>query len=85
MEANMNTKIKLGGLWVNKSKDGKEYMSGNFGTAKIMLFRNNYKTESNHPDWLLYVVENDKLNKQETGPEKVGKLNLSDTEDDIPF
>jgi hypothetical protein len=35
--------IKLSGLWKNKTKDGKTYLSGNLGTAKMLVLPNDFK------------------------------------------
>ncbi len=50
---------ELGGIWVKESKsDGKEYMTGdvtiNGQKTSLIIFRNNYKEQANHPDWRIY-------------------------------
>lgn len=48
--------IEISGLWLNESKDGKtKYLVGYMGSAKILIFKNNYKKEDKHPDWIMYV------------------------------
>lgn len=52
--------IKVTGLWKNVDKNGKAYLSGYFGSAKILIFPNEYKKEEKHPDYILNIVENKK-------------------------
>lgn len=49
--------VKLGGLWRNQTKDGKTYLSGNFGGAKVLIFPNGFKTEDNQPDYTLSITQ----------------------------
>ena len=46
---------KLGALWINTSKAGLEYYSGNITwkgeKIKIVVFSNTKKKEENHPDY----------------------------------
>lgn len=59
--------IEISGLWLNKSKSGVSYMVGYMGGAKILIFKNEYKTSDDHPDYRLMVVakEYDKDSKVE--------------------
>jgi hypothetical protein len=48
----------LGGLWLNKSKAGKTYMSGRLGTGgKVMVFKNPHKRKDSDPDYYLMLGE----------------------------
>lgn len=48
---------KLTGLWKNQTKDGKPYLSGSLGLAKLMIFPNDHKREGEKgPDYLAYLV-----------------------------
>jgi len=49
--------IKIGALWLQTSKDGKKFMTGNFGDAKLVVMKNDYKTTDNHPDYIVYIAE----------------------------
>ena len=67
--------IRLGGLWLNTDKNGQQYMSGSFGTARLLMFRNSHKSGENDPDYVLYVA-----------PGKKREQPAEDTADDsIPF
>ena len=69
--------VELGGLWVNESKDGDKYISGYLGNAKLLIFKNKFKEEDNHPDYKMYVVAKDKKREAEQ---------KSTTDDsDLPF
>ena len=54
----MAERIKLGGLWQNKSKDGTDYLSGKLSpTVKILIFKNNYKQPGdNSPTHIMYLA-----------------------------
>ena len=47
----MNKDDKLGGLWVNKEKG---YMSGTINGERVIIFKNGYKSEEKHPDYIVY-------------------------------
>ena len=56
--------VKLGGLWLNTSPKGEKFFSGNFGNARIVIFKNGFKTEgSKDPDYYLYIDEQLKKEK----------------------
>lgn len=49
--------IEIGALWVNTTPDGRSYMSGKLGQARLLMFANDRKTEgSKQPDYRLYVA-----------------------------
>ena len=50
------SKVRVCGLWANE-KDGKTYLSGSIGNAKLLVFPNGYKDKDNQPDYILYVAE----------------------------
>ena len=54
----MAERIKLGGLWQNKSKDGVDYLTGKLSpTVKILIFKNNYKQAGdNQPTHVMYLA-----------------------------
>jgi len=49
-------KIKLTGLWRNTSAGGTDYLSGNLGSARILIFDNRYKETDKHPDMVMYLA-----------------------------
>ena len=50
--------VSLGGLWKNKSKEGKAFLSGNIGKARLMVFPNSFKKDgSREPDYVVYVAQ----------------------------
>lgn len=55
MEEKQQPMIKLSGLWLNE-KNGQKYFSGNLGDAKVLIFKNKYKTDEKHPDFNLYLA-----------------------------
>lgn len=49
--------IKLGGLWANKDKNGKTFLTGKLSpTVKIVIFQNQYRESENHPTHILYLA-----------------------------
>lgn len=47
---------KLSGLWKNKDKNGKTYLSGSAGLAKFLVLPNDFKKEEKDPDFYLWAV-----------------------------
>ena len=72
-----NAIVRLGGLWKNTSKNGVEYLSGNLGMGKLLIFKNlNKEDGSNAPDYYINIAE-----KRETRP----ATNTTSTGDEPPF
>jgi hypothetical protein len=48
---------EISGLWINQTKEGKRYLSGNLNrTARILIFQNERKRpDSKDPDYYLFV------------------------------
>ena len=67
--------IRLGGLWLNTSKSGIKYMSGSFGFAQILVFKNDNKQKDNDPDYTICIAEKP---QKENGRKQ-------DDDDDVPF
>ncbi len=55
--------VKIGALWVSKDKNGKRYLSGKMGDAKLLVFENNYK-EGKQPDYKVYVAPYQKADSE---------------------
>jgi hypothetical protein len=56
MKENKKDLIEVCRLWENDLQGGGTYMSSEFvGRVRFMLFKNGFKTEPKHPDWVLYV------------------------------
>lgn len=79
--ANESNLVKLTALWVNETRQGKKYMSGYLGDSRVLMFKNEHKTEDKHPDYVLYVAPKDakKEVKEETQPA------TESFDDDMPF
>ncbi len=53
----MAERIKLGGLWLNKTKDGREYLTGKLSpSVKILIFKNNFRNAENQPSHIMYLA-----------------------------
>lgn len=56
--------IRLGGLWLNESKNGEKYFSGGLGNGRLLVFRNKHKEKDSDPDYVLYIAPKQ---QQQTG------------------
>lgn len=76
---------KLCGLYVNETKDGKQYLSGKTqdGSLKFSVFLNGFKETANHPDWILY--SEDLENIQPVEPKKFNLSPQSPNLEEMPF
>ncbi len=45
----------VGALWEKTSKNGNDYYVGYFRWSNIIVFKNNYKKEKKHPEFLVYL------------------------------
>lgn len=72
--------IKVCGLWLNESKNGK-YFSGTLGGIKILIFKNQYKKEDKHPDYNLFFAPKE----DKRGGGSSGGDNSNSGSDDVPF
>lgn len=73
--------VPLCGLWLTKSKDGKQYMSGRLGNAKVFVFRNRKKGERGNekqPDYYVMMGEWQRAEGERGGPPRR-------EDDDVPF
>jgi len=52
-------------MWSNQSAAGIEYLSGNLGSGRLLLFRNGFKKTERDPDWILYLAPRSK--KEDAG------------------
>lgn len=85
--------VNIGGLWVNKTKDGEVYLSGYLNGARLLIFKNKFKDSENKPDYIMNVVNPDKKHPLITELEaEISGGNLadnpptpSDADAEIPF
>jgi len=50
--------IKAGGLWTNKDKNGKTYLTGKLSpTVRILIFANEFRESENQPTHILYFSQ----------------------------
>lgn len=72
---------KIGALWLKKGKNGNMFMSGridvgNDNEMSLLVFKNGYKDQPNHPDYVIYEPSD----VTGTTPAK-----FQPSDDDIPF
>lgn len=48
-----NEEKKQTGLWVKQTQKGDTMLTGSMGNETIMVFKNNFKTEEKHPDYII--------------------------------
>jgi hypothetical protein len=67
-----NEMIKLTGLWREKDKDGRSYLTGSLNQiSKLLILPNTYKKDGDtSPDYFLYLTQNEK----KIGPSKKDSL-----------
>lgn len=101
---NTNEKTKLqeaGAFWIKKSKAGNSFLTGTVKsqsgeTIKVIVFKNQYKTEgSNQPDYRVYfdtsIAPNSEITNAAPAPVKntkapaVAKPAVAPQTEDIPF
>jgi len=75
---------KKTGLWARKTKNGVDVLSGSIGEERIMIFKNEFKTEEKHPDYILKLFP-------KTTPQQVGGApsvsihSVKSKEEELPF
>jgi hypothetical protein len=52
--------IKIGALW-----KGEKALTGSMGSARLVVLKNNYKTEDKHPDYIVWVTPQKKKEQQQ--------------------
>jgi hypothetical protein len=68
----MADRIKLGGLWLNRTRDGREYLTGKLSpTVRILIFQNDFKTNENSPTHVMYLapVETEEAQPRQPAPD----------------
>jgi hypothetical protein len=56
-----NVKVRLGGLWQGKDRNGHAYLSGPVGQARLLVLRNGYKRAGKKdPDFIMYLAPQEK-------------------------
>ncbi len=80
-----NNSIRLTGLWRNTDKNGRSYLSGVIGGARVQIYENDRQREgSNDPDFYLNIVKNESKDIWKTKSSESKKVETPDNED-IPF
>lgn len=72
--------LQKGGLWLNRTKDNELYFSGYDGNLKLLIFKNKFKENDSHPDYVMYVTE-----KPRPQAASANDLEQEHDTDDIPF
>jgi len=63
----MSEMVKLTGLWKQKDKEGKSFLTGNLNPiSKVLVLQNNYKKNDTEPDYFLYLTQNEKKQSSNT-------------------
>lgn len=73
--------LKVTGLWKQKKKSGESFLAGNLGGARILVMKNQYKKEDNHPDYNVFLVER-KAKEAEPGQAGEDMLDEADINQD---
>lgn len=80
---------KIGALWLGKSDKGTNYMSGVIQDSegndiRVIVFKNGYKEEDKHPDYVVYLSKERQTEKPANGNGKGKKVSKKPTGDDVP-
>lgn len=51
---------KLTGLWKNTDKEGRTFLSGSLGLAKLLVLPNGFKKDEKDPDYIAMLVTPEK-------------------------
>lgn len=82
----MGDLVKITGLWLNRTKDGKEYLSGNFGSARVLIFENRDRVSDKIPTHTLFITSSDpKPQPQDQGPRQERPANRPPADEEPPF
>lgn len=82
---------RIGALWLsrNRTRQGDRYMTGRLQLddnteIRLMVFKNGYKEEERHPDYIIYEPESQQdTAARDTQAKGKGKADYDDS--DIPF
>lgn len=79
---------RIGALWLGRTRRGDGMMSGRIelsdGEIRILVFKNNYKENESHPDYIIYEPESrDEQNNRNRQAQGKGRADYDDS--DIPF
>lgn len=47
----------IGALWARRSQSGREYLSGQIEGRAVVVFRNTFKRQAKHPDYVVLPAE----------------------------
>jgi len=56
MSDEQNTMLQVTGLWINEAQSGEKYMVGYLGSLRVLIFKNRYKTDDRHPDYVMHFA-----------------------------
>ena len=78
---------KIGALWIRKTTKGADYFNGSINIQgkeyKIAIFKNGYKKENKHPDYVVNLLE-----AQQQKPTAINtptEQMFDDDDENIPF
>jgi hypothetical protein len=63
-EEKKSPKLRAVALVWNRAKDGREFLSGDWGALRVVVFPNSNKQGSNPPDYYLYLTERQQSERQ---------------------
>ena len=90
-ETTKNELIEITGLWASKTSDGEKFLSGSLGRARILIFKNGFKTSDKHPDYRMYITKRRKQEDENAAPavrndgEPGASPSPRDSDTDTPF
>ena len=59
--------VLIGGAWVHRDREGRTFLSGNLGNARLLVFKNKFKKQGEkQPDYRVYVARKTKTDQTDT-------------------
>jgi len=72
----MSDKIRLTGLWLQRSKRGYEYLTGDISpSSRLLVLKNNRKVVETDPDFVAYITAPGQRDEAQEEPEQPELIN----------
>ena len=82
----MGEMVKLMGLWKNKTKEGKQYLTGFLGQSKVLIFQNDKKETEKDFDYNVFITQAPPRKRDNGGSsQSTGSQVAPPQDEDAPF
>lgn len=76
MSEEKRVRVRLGGLWTHKTKQGDAFLSGSLGNAQLVIYENGFKKTDKDPTHIAYLQPN---------PGRVSVVATDNDAEHVPF